>query len=45
MTAGESDKDDDMLAAIRERGRLLLVGPPCTGKTYVARRVAIHVAL
>ncbi|MCA8921741.1 MAG: AAA family ATPase [Planctomycetes bacterium] len=35
---------DDMLAAIRERGRLLLVGPPCTGKTYVARRVAIHVA-
>lgn len=35
---------DDMLAAIRERGRLLLVGPPATGKTYVARRVAIHVA-
>ncbi|MEZ6184937.1 MAG: AAA family ATPase [Planctomycetota bacterium] len=35
---------EDMLAAVRERGRLLLVGPPCTGKTYVARRLAIHVA-
>lgn len=34
----------DLLAALDERGRLLLVGPPATGKTHVARRLAIHTA-
>lgn len=34
----------ELLAALEERGRLLLVGPPATGKTHVARRLAIHTA-
>ena len=34
----------DLLAALEERGRLLLVGPPATGKTHIARRLAIHTA-
>jgi hypothetical protein len=35
---------DAMVSAVEERGRLLTVGPPGTGKTYVARRLAIHLA-
>jgi hypothetical protein len=34
----------ELLAALEERGRLLLVGPPATGKTHLARRLAIHTA-
>lgn len=35
---------DELLAALEQRGRLLLTGPPFAGKTYVARRLAIHLA-
>jgi 5-methylcytosine-specific restriction protein B len=35
---------EEMLHALDERGRLMLVGPPASGKTHVARRLAIHVA-
>lgn len=34
----------DLQAALHERGRLLLVGPAWSGKTYVARRLAIDLA-
>ena len=34
----------DVLDAIATRGRVLLVGVPATGKTYLARRLAIHIA-
>jgi ATPase family associated with various cellular activities (AAA) len=35
---------EDMLRTLAERGRMLLVGPAHVGKTYVARRLAIHAA-
>jgi hypothetical protein len=35
---------DDVLAALNERGRVLLVGPASTGKTFVARRIATQIA-
>ncbi|RMG15999.1 MAG: AAA family ATPase, partial [Planctomycetota bacterium] len=35
---------DEMVAAARQRGQLLLVGPPASGKTHVARRLAIYLA-
>ncbi|MBI3725653.1 AAA family ATPase, partial [bacterium] len=34
----------DLLDALARRGRVLLVGPLATGKTYLARRLALHVA-
>lgn len=34
----------DLQATLHERGRLLLVGPAWSGKTYVARRLAIDLA-
>lgn len=33
---------EDMLSALKQRGSLLMVGPPGVGKTYVARRLGIH---
>ncbi len=35
---------EDMTAALEGRGAVLLQGPPAAGKTYVARRLAIHLA-
>ncbi|HBP17711.1 MAG TPA: hypothetical protein DEA08_07955, partial [Planctomycetes bacterium] len=34
----------DMEDALAHRGALLLVGPPASGKTYLARHLALHVA-
>jgi hypothetical protein len=34
----------ELLACLEERGRVLLVGPPLSGKTHLARRLALHVA-
>lgn len=46
--AREISVDDDFLAnalgALATRGRVLLAGPLATGKSYVARRLALHVA-
>ncbi len=35
---------EDVLAALDQRGRALLVGPVASGKTFCARRIAAHVA-
>ena len=34
---------DDLLSALETRGRVVLAGPAATGKTYLARRIALHV--